>query len=33
VARTRPTDWIGEVDADVPALGPFTAGLYRDLDA
>jgi hypothetical protein len=27
------TKWIGEVDADLPALRSFTAGLYRDLDA
>jgi len=25
--------WMGAVDADLPALRPFTAGLRRDLDA
>jgi transposase len=27
------TKWIGAVDADLPALRSFTAGLRRDLDA
>ncbi len=27
------TDWMNPVDADLPILGPFTAGLRRDLDA
>ncbi|HEY7815961.1 MAG TPA: transposase [Nakamurella sp.] len=31
--ETTLTKWMGAVDADLPALRSFTAGLRRDLDA
>ena len=31
--REHATKWIGAVEADLPALRSFTAGLRRDLDA
>ena len=32
-AKDTLTGWMGAVDADLPALRSFTAGLRRDLDA